>query len=147
MTTVPVTGASCHTTFNCMKSDIHTQLNKNIVYSSALQCKKVQSSIVKLHWSEKWRKTEIFVFKVNIRVPLLSVNLFLHGFVSPGHSDNGTLRKVTHNFHLKIRNILELTTCPVKFGTTCPSVIFFTCNTLTATMFEIFMLLISPRIR
>ena len=25
------------------------------------------------------------------------------------------------NFHLKIRNILELTTCPVKFGTTCPS--------------------------
>ena len=26
----PVTGASCHTTFNCMKSDIQTQLNKNI---------------------------------------------------------------------------------------------------------------------
>ena len=30
MTTFPVTGASCHTTFNCMKSDIQTQLNKNI---------------------------------------------------------------------------------------------------------------------
>ena len=25
-----VTGASCHTTFSCMKSDIQTQLNKNI---------------------------------------------------------------------------------------------------------------------
>ena len=25
-----VTGASCHTTFNCMKSDIQTQLNENI---------------------------------------------------------------------------------------------------------------------
>ena len=37
---------------------------------------------------------------------------------------NGALHKATHNFHLKIRNILELTTCPVKFGTTCPSVIF-----------------------
>ena len=37
---------------------------------------------------------------------------------------NGALHKATHNFHLKIRNILELTTCPVKFGTTCPSVLF-----------------------
>ena len=25
-----VAGASCHTTFNCMKSDIQIQLNKNI---------------------------------------------------------------------------------------------------------------------
>ena len=30
VTTFPVTGASFHTTFNCMKSDIQTQLNKNI---------------------------------------------------------------------------------------------------------------------
>ena len=30
MTTFPVTGASCHTTFNCMKNDIQTQLNKII---------------------------------------------------------------------------------------------------------------------
>ena len=30
MTTFPVTGASCHTTFNCMKSDLKTQLNNNI---------------------------------------------------------------------------------------------------------------------
>ena len=30
VTTSLVTGASCHTTFNCMKSDIQTQLNKNI---------------------------------------------------------------------------------------------------------------------
>ena len=46
--------------------------------------------------------------------------------VSLDHFENGSLHKVTHNFHLKIRNILELTTCPVKFGTTCPSIIFFT---------------------
>ena len=31
MTTFPVTGASCYTTFNCMKSDIQTQTNKNII--------------------------------------------------------------------------------------------------------------------
>ena len=30
MITFPVTGASCHTTFNRMKSDIQNQLNKNI---------------------------------------------------------------------------------------------------------------------
>ena len=47
-----------HTTFNCMKSDTQTRLNKNI---SALQCKKVQSSIEKFHWSKKLRKTEIFL--------------------------------------------------------------------------------------
>ena len=45
-------------------------------------------------------------------------------FVAYGQFDNGALHQVTHNFHLKIRNILELTTCPVKFGTTCPNVIF-----------------------
>ena len=45
VTTFPVTGASCHTTFNCMKSDIQTQLKKILVYSSSVQCKKVQSSI------------------------------------------------------------------------------------------------------
>ena len=67
--------------------------------------------------------------------------------MSWGHFENGTLHKVTHNFRLKIRNILEFTACPVKFGTTCPRVIVFTCNRLTATMFEIFMLLTSPRIR
>ena len=36
-----------------------------------------------------------------------------------------TLDKVTHNFQLKIRNILELTICCVKFVTTCPSVIVY----------------------
>ena len=45
-------------------------------------------------------------------------------FVSQGFFDNGTLHKVTYNFHLKIRNILELTTCPVKFGIIFPGVIF-----------------------
>ena len=58
-----------HTTFICMKSDIQTQLNKNIlVYSSALQCKKVQFSVDKFYWSKKLQKTEIFSFNLNIRV-------------------------------------------------------------------------------
>ena len=60
-----------HTTFNYMKSDIQ----------SALQCKEVQSSIEKFHWSKKLRKTENFSFNLNIRVPLKSVNLFLHVFL------------------------------------------------------------------
>ena len=36
---------------------------KILVYSIALQCKKVQSSIEKFHWSKKLRKTENFSFK------------------------------------------------------------------------------------
>ena len=37
--TFPLTGTSCHTTFNCMKSDMQTQLKQKylLVYSSALQ--------------------------------------------------------------------------------------------------------------
>ena len=54
---------------------------KIVVYSSALQCKKVQSSIEKFHCPKKLRKTEIFSFNLNIRVPLESVNLFLHVFL------------------------------------------------------------------
>ena len=37
-----------------------------LVYSSAQQCKKVQSSIEKFHWSKKLRKTENFTFNLNI---------------------------------------------------------------------------------
>ena len=54
---------------------------KILLYSSALQCKKVQSYIEKFHWSKKLRKTENFSFNRNIRVPLESVNLFLHVFL------------------------------------------------------------------
>ena len=54
---------------------------KILVYSSALQCAKVQSSIEKFHWSKKLRKTEKFSFILNIRVPFESVNLFLHVFL------------------------------------------------------------------
>ena len=54
---------------------------KILVYSSVLQCKKVQSSIEKFHGSIKLRKTENFSFNHNIRVPLESVNLFLHVFL------------------------------------------------------------------
>ena len=79
MTTFPVTGASCQTTFEC--SDIQTQLKKKYVYSSALQCNKVQYSIEMFHSSKKLRKTENFSFNLNIRVPLESVNLFLHVFL------------------------------------------------------------------
>ena len=62
--------------------------------------------------------------KYSLNITVLC-GLFLHAFfVSQAHFDNGILHIVTHNFHLKIRSILELTTCPVKFGTTCPSVIF-----------------------
>ena len=72
--TFPVTGTSCRTTFNCMKSEIQTQLNK-------LQCKKVQYSIEKFPWSKILRKTEKMSGNLNIRVPHESVNLFLHVFL------------------------------------------------------------------
>ena len=54
---------------------------KILVYASALQCKKVQSSIDKFHLSTKVRKTEHFIFHLNIRVALESVKLFLHVFL------------------------------------------------------------------
>ena len=54
---------------------------KILVYSTALQFNKVQSSIEKFHWSKKLRKTEKFSFNWNIRVPLQRVNLFLHVFL------------------------------------------------------------------
>ena len=71
--------SSC--TLNCMKSDIQTQLKKILLYSSALQCKKVQSSIEKFYWLKKLRKIENFSFNLNIKVPFESVNLFLHVFL------------------------------------------------------------------
>ena len=56
---------------------------KILVCSSALQSKKVQSSIEKVHWSKKLRKTENFSINLNIRVRLGRVNLFLHVFLCP----------------------------------------------------------------
>ena len=52
-----------------------------LVYSSALQCKKVQSSIEKFHCPKKLRRSEKFSFQLNPRVPLKSLNLFLHVFL------------------------------------------------------------------
>ena len=52
-----------------------------LVYSSAQQCKKVQSSIEKFHWSKKLRKTENFSFNLNIRVRLENDILFVHVFL------------------------------------------------------------------
>ena len=82
MTTFSVTGASCHTSHSFAWKVI-SKLNwtKKLVYSSALQCKKIQSSIEKFHWSKKLRKTGNFSFNLNIRVPLESGNLFLHVFL------------------------------------------------------------------
>ena len=57
---------------------------KVVIVCSAVfvqKCKKVQSSIEKFHWSKKLRKTEFFFFNLNLRVPLESVNLFLHVFL------------------------------------------------------------------
>ena len=54
---------------------------KILVYSSALQCKKVQSSTEKFHRLKKLRKTENFSFNLNIRVPIQSVDLFLDVFL------------------------------------------------------------------
>ena len=103
-----------------------------------MQCKKVQSSIDKFHWSNKLRKNNNLSFNLNIRVTLESVNLFLHVILYLKAILTMEHDKVTHNFHRKIRNIFELTTWPVKLGITCPSVIFSTYNRLTANMFEIF---------
>ena len=76
------------------------------------------------HWSKKLWKTEKFSFNLNIRVPLESVNLFLHVFLCLTVILTMQYYIVTHKFHLKTRNILELTACLVKFGSTCPSFIF-----------------------
>ena len=53
---------------------------KILVYSSALQYKKVQSSIEKFHWS-KILRTKNFSFNSNIWIPLESVNQFLYFFL------------------------------------------------------------------
>ena len=117
---------------------------KILVYSCALQCKKVQSCIEKFHWSKKLRKTEIFSFNLNIRVTLESVNLFLHVF---------SCRKVilTMQHHLKLLTIIiwkfamfwswQLALC--NLGQLAPAAFF---DFQQATMFEIFTLLTSSRI-
>ena len=56
---------------------------------------------------------------------------------------------VTHTHtHTRARAQTQLvTTYPVKLVTTCPSVIFFIFNRIMAAMFEILILLTSPRVR
>ena len=78
----------------------------------------------KLQLLKKLQKTETFSCNLNVRLFLESVKLFLHVFLCLKVILTKVKHKVTHNFPLKIRNILELITCPVKFETTCPSVIF-----------------------
>ena len=81
MTTFPVTGQVVIPHSIAWKLISKLNWTKILFYSSTLQCKKVQSSIEKFHWSIKLRKTEIFSFNLNIRVPLESINLFLHVFL------------------------------------------------------------------
>ena len=146
MKTFRVTGASCHTTSNFMKSYIQSQLNRDIsLISRALQCKKVQSSIENFHWSKKLRKIENFSFKLKIRVPLESVNLFLHVFLC--------LKVIlTIEHYIKLLTIFiwkfaifwswQLTLW--NLGQLAPA-LFFTCNRITATIVEIFILLFGKR--
>ena len=120
---------------------------KILVYSSTLQWKKVQSSIEKFHWSKKLRKTQNFSFNLNIRVPLESVNLFLHVFCilrtfwQWNRTQNYSQCSSENSQYFGADNL------PCEIWDNLPQRHFFTCNRLTATMFEIFMLFTSLRIR
>ena len=145
MTTFSVTGASCHTTFDGMKSDIQIELKKKLVFSNTLLCKEVQSSIEKFHWSKKLRNTANLCFNLRIRVSLESFNLFLHV----------SCPKIifTMQHYMKLQRASESSeyfgadNLPCEIWDNLPQRHFFTCNRLTATMFERFMLLTSRRIR
>ena len=122
---------------------------KILVYFSALQCKKIQSSIEKFHWSKKLQKTEIFSFNLkNLKKKskVESVNLFPHVFLC--------LKVIlTMEHYIKLLAIFiwkfaifwSWQLALYNLGQLAPAS-FFTCNRLTATMFEIFMLLTSPSI-
>ena len=89
--------------FGSQNAFIQTQLNKNI----SLIWWKTQSSIEKFYLSNGLPKTQNFSFNPNIKVPLESVDLFLHIF--PCVKVILTSRIIihnnfTHNRHLKIRN-------------------------------------------
>ena len=45
-----------------------------------MQCKEEPYYIEKFYWSKGLRKTQYFYLNLNIRVPFVSVNLFLHVF-------------------------------------------------------------------
>ena len=125
-----------------------TQLNKIIsskYYSSAMQCKKLQSSIEKFYLSKKLRKIENFPFNINIRVPFESVKLFLHVFLclkvilTMEH-----YMKLLTMFIWKFAIFWSWRLALWNLGQLTTASFFFACN---ATMFEIFMLLTSPCIR
>ena len=114
---------------------------KYSVYSSALQRKKVQSSIEKFHWSKKLRKTENFIFQSKYKSTACKRQLIsICFFVSKGHFDNGTLRKVTYNLSVKNSQHFGADNLPCEIRKILPYPHFFTCNRLTVTMFKIFML-------
>ena len=125
---------------------------KIFVYFNALQCKEVQSSIEKFHWSKKSRETfnlnEKFYFNLNIRVPLKSVDLFLHVFLClmviltiKQHINSLTIViwkfAIFWSWQLALWILRQL----------APASFFLNFNSLRATMLAIFILLISPRIR
>ena len=121
--------------------------SKILVYCSALQCKKVQSFIEKCLWLKKLRKTENFSFNLNTRVPLETINVCLRVFLCLK-----VILTILHYIKVLIIFIWKFSIYrswqPAlwNLGQLAPAS-FFTWNRLTATVFEIFMLLTSPRIR
>ena len=120
---------------------------KILVYSSTLQCKEVQLFTEKFHWSKKLRKTENFSFNLNISVPLESVNLFLHFFCVWRSFWQWNTTWSYSQFSSENWQYFGADNLPCEIWDNLPQRHFFTCNRLTATIFEIFILLTSPRIR
>ena len=115
---------------------------------STQQCKKVQYSLEKSHWSKKLRKTRNFSFNLNIRVPLESVNLFLHVFCCVLSSFRQWNTTQTYSqISSENSQYFGADNLPCEILDNLSQRHCFTYNRLTANMFEIFMLLTSPRIR
>ena len=92
-------------------------------------------------------KTENFSFNLNIRVLLESVNLFLHVFCVLRSFWQWNTTKSYSQFSSEHSQYFGADTWPCEIWDNLPHRHFFTCNRLTATMFEMFMLLTNPRIR
>ena len=94
MTTFPVTGASCHTTFDCMKSDIQTQMNKNI---SLVRCnvrKYEKMNFLLPHWGSKYASEAMTTLIVTIFMTIIVMkmpDLWFYGIFN-------ILKKTAHKY-------------------------------------------------